>query len=97
VDLFIIDMKIHDPEQHIRYTGKSNEIIKENFRIVSDSGKDILVRIPLIKNITDTEENKNACESFVHDINDKIPVEYISYNPLAANNYERLGIPFLLK
>lgn len=97
VDLFIIDMKIYDPVQHILYTGKSNEIIKDNFRIVSEAGKDILVRIPLIKNITDTEENKIACESFVHEINEKIPVEYISYNPLTGNNYERLGIPFLLK
>src|SRR5664279_3855429 len=28
VDLFIVDMKIYDCDQHIRYTGKSNEIIK---------------------------------------------------------------------
>jgi pyruvate formate lyase activating enzyme len=97
VDLFIIDMKIFDTAQHIRYTGKSNEIIKENFRYIAKSGKPILVRIPLINGITDTEENKNACVRFVHDVDSRIQIELISYNPLAENNYKRLGIPFILK
>jgi len=56
-----------------------------------------LVRIPMIKDITDTENNKNELIDFINELNDKIPVEYISYNALAVNNYERLGIPFLLK
>ena len=97
VNLFIIDMKIADQAQHLKYTGKSNEIIKENFRYLAASGKDIIVRIPLIPGITDSEANRNACRNFVHDISEDIPVEYISYNPLAGNNYNKLGIPFLLK
>jgi pyruvate-formate lyase-activating enzyme len=51
----------------------------------------------MITGITDTEENKNECKKFVHDIDSRIPVEYIDYNPLAENNYKRLGIPFLIK
>jgi pyruvate-formate lyase-activating enzyme len=51
----------------------------------------------MINKITDTEENKNACVKFAYDIDYRIPIEYISYNPLAENNYKRLGIPFLLK
>ena len=97
VNLFIVDMKIFDRAQHIRYTGKSNDIIKENIRYLAGSGKNILVRIPTITGITDTEENKNECKKFVHDIDSRIPVEYIDFNPLAENNYKRLGIPFLIK
>ena len=97
VDLFIIDMKIFDWAKHVQYTGNSNDIIKANFEYISKSGKSIIVRIPLIPNITDTEENKNAIEKFVHGIDKKIPIECISYNPLAENNYKRFGIPFLLK
>jgi pyruvate formate lyase activating enzyme len=97
VDLFIVDLKIFDRAQHIRYTGKSNDIIRENIRYLAESGKNILVRIPMITGITDTEENKNECKKFVHDIDSRIPVEYIDYNPLAENNYKRLGIPFLIK
>jgi pyruvate formate lyase activating enzyme len=97
VNLFIVDMKIFDKTQHIRYTGKSNDIIKENLRFISGKGIPIIVRIPLIKGITDTEENKNACVRFVLEIDCQIPIEFISYNPLAENNYKRLNMPFLLK
>jgi pyruvate formate lyase activating enzyme len=97
VDLFIVDMKIFNGAKHIQFTGKSNDIIKDNFEYISKSNKSIIVRIPLIPDITDTEENKNAIVKFVHGIDKKIPIEYISYNPLAENNYKKLGIPFLLK
>jgi pyruvate formate lyase activating enzyme len=97
VDLFIIDMKIFDQSQHIRFTGKSNEIIKENIRYLSDSGKDILIRIPMVDKITDTEENKTAIRDFIKSIDGRIEIEYLSYNPLAGNNYAKLDIPFLLK
>ena len=46
VDLFIIDMKIFDKAKHIKYTGKSNEIIKENIRHIARSGKNILCFLP---------------------------------------------------
>lgn len=97
MDLFIVDMKLFDPIQHKYYTGKSNEIIKENFRYIAGFDKDILVRIPLIEDITNTDDNLNAIIKFVRDINNKIPIEKISFNPLAENNYKKLGIPFLLK
>jgi len=97
VDLFIVDMKFFDPLQHIHYTGKSNEIIRENIRFLAESGKDILIRIPMVANITDTEENKTAIRNFINSIDSKIPIEYLSYNPLAGNNYKKLDIPFLLK
>ena len=97
VDLFIVDMKLFDPQQHLRYTGKSNELIKENIRFLAEDGKDILIRIPMVSYITDTEENKNKIRDFINSIDSSIPIEYISYNPLAGNNYKRLDIPFLLK
>jgi len=97
VDLFIVDLKIFDQTQHIRYTGKSNELIKENLGYIAKSEKPIVVRIPMIPDITDTEENRNECLKFLLDIDPRISVEYIKFNPLAENNYKRLGIPFLLK
>ena len=97
VDLFIVDIKLFEPEKHKYYTGKENETIKENFHYIAQQGKKLIVRIPLIDNITNTDNNLNAILNFVHDVNDKISVEKISYNPLSANNYKKLGIPFLLK
>jgi len=97
IDHFIVDIKIFDEETHLRYTGKSNKIIKENFRFLADSRKTITVRIPMIENITNTEENINSISEFVNSARPGTVIEKIEYNPLAGNNYSRLGIPFLLK
>ena len=97
VDMFIVDLKIFDSASHKYYTGKVNETIKENFHYIALQGKDILVRIPLIANITDVKENITAITDFVRETRKDIQIELISYNPLAENNYKKLGIPFLLK
>jgi pyruvate formate lyase activating enzyme len=97
VDLFIVDLKIFDSERHKYYTGKVNEPIKENFQYIAGQGKNILVRIPLIDKITDTKENITAITDFVRETRKDIQIEKISYNPLAENNYKKLGIPFLHK
>jgi pyruvate formate lyase activating enzyme len=96
VDLFIVDMKLFDPVQHKLYTGKENKIIKENFQIIAKSDRDVIVRVPMINNITDTKRNIDNIISFVQKTDNKITIEYISYNPLAENNYKKLDMPFLL-
>jgi len=69
---------------------------RENFLYLASMGKDIIVRIPLIPSITDTRKNLDSIEKFVSSAGRDIPVEYIDFNPLARNNYEKLGIPFPL-
>ena len=97
VDLFIIDIKIFENSLHKYYTGKNNETIKENFLYLARQGKNILVRIPLIDNITDNRANLTAIVDFVKETRKDILIEKIDFNPLAENNYKKLGIPFLLK
>jgi pyruvate formate lyase activating enzyme len=96
-DFFIVDMKIFDAAKHQFFTGKSNEIIKANFCYLAASGKKTIVRIPMIKNITDTEENISSIKHYVRGISNDIGIEQIKYNPLTENNYRKLGIPFLLQ
>ncbi len=95
IDLFIVDLKIYEADRHKLYTGKSNKIIKENFHYIASSGKKIIVRVPLIKNITDTDENLNSILKFVNETNEDITIEYVNFNPLMRNNYDKLGIPIL--
>lgn len=97
VDLFIVDLKIFDTDQHNFYTGKHNEIIKENFRYIAAAGKNIIVRIPLVENISAKEENLNAIFEFVKETRSDIIIEKIAFNPLAGNNYKKLGIPYFLE
>jgi pyruvate-formate lyase-activating enzyme len=49
----------------------------------------------LIKDITDTDKNINSIVKFINEIDEAIAIEYVNYNPLTPNNYDKLGITFL--
>ena len=51
IDYLIVDCKLADGERHRWYTGNDGEQTRENIRKLTQSGKDILVRIPLINHI----------------------------------------------
>ena len=79
VDFVYMDMKIFDGDLHKKHTGVDNTLIKNNFRILQASGKPYVIRTPLIKGITDGEENLRAIEEFIGDSKwEKLPE-----NPLA--------------
>ncbi len=67
-DLFLYDLKLMDTERHRAYTGASNELILDNLRTLAELGSEVVIRIPLIPGITDTEENLTAIGDFVHSL-----------------------------
>ena len=91
VDLFIVDLKLFDNEEHKKYTGTDNSIIHSNFKNLIKAGKNILVRIPLIPGITATDENIRSIGAFVYSISPETEVELINFNPLAENKYRLMG------
>lgn len=95
-DHIIADMKISDRMLHERYTGKPNDIIRENLRFLALSGKPVLVRVPLISGITDSSGNKKEILEFIDGMAAGLKIEYLEYNRLTPSKYEKLGIPFSL-
>lgn len=92
-ELVIMDIKLADAELHKKWCGVDNKLILENFKILKNSGKPHLVRIPLIPDITDTKENLAAISEIVSDS----PVELLSYNPFAGAKYEGVGRVYTLE
>ena len=75
----IMDIKIFDNQTHIKYTKCDNKIIKENFLYLKESGVPYLIRTPLIKGITDTEENLAQIKEFIGDSKwEKLPENYLA-------------------
>ncbi len=91
VDLFYVDIKLYDDSEHKKYTGAGNEIIKDNFKFLASTDKEIIVRIPMIPGITANKENIGRIAEFVWDTNKNIPIELMNYNPLAQNKYVLMG------
>lgn len=91
-DYIMQDIKLADAEKHKLYTGVDNKKIFRNISYLKESGKEFVFRVPLIPDITDTEENLRA----IADIIGNSPVELLKYNILAGAKYEMLGLKYLL-
>lgn len=91
IDLIYYDIKIADPTAHIKYTGRSNSRIFENFQRLLREGKvNILPRIPLIPGITSTMKNLQAIVDFLYEAGAH-RVSLLPYNPLGIDKYVSLG------
>ena len=86
-DLFIVDLKLADSQQHKEYTGHGNELIRENYRRLSSLKRDLLTRIPLIPRVTALGANIRTIAQFVRSCNPGGRVELINFNPLAESKY----------
>ncbi|MEI6856326.1 trans-4-hydroxy-L-proline dehydratase activase [Psychrilyobacter sp.] len=95
VDLFLYDLKIFDDEKHIKYTGVSNKLILENLKKLSSLGKNIYVRMPIIKGINDDSEHVDNCVKFLSELN-ILQVNLLPYHKLGMNKYDRLAKKYKL-
>lgn len=89
-DYFLFDLKLSNGERHKKYTGVQNLTILNNFSELVKSGKDFVVRIPLIPSITDTEENISGICEILNKNNVKY-AELLPYNKMAGGKYAMLG------
>jgi pyruvate formate lyase activating enzyme len=94
VDLFLVDMKLADPKAHSLWTGSSNGTVRKNFERLARQGANVQARIPLIPDVTATEENLRALARYVRSVSGQIPIELVNFNPLARDKYRRMGIPY---
>lgn len=90
-DLYLYDIKLINDELHRKYTGVSNRQILENLKFLSELGKRIFIRIPLIPGITDTDDNISGIREFLRSIKFE-QINLLSYHALAKNKYIKLGL-----
>ena len=91
-DLFLYDLKMMDPDRHLEYTGVSNKSILSNLRLLAKSDVDIIIRIPLIKNINDDNQNIQATAEFIAALPGKaLGVNLLPFHNLAAKKHQKMG------
>ena len=88
-DLFLVDLKLMDSAAHQFYTGVSNGLILENIRKLSASGASIIIRMPIIPNVTDTTENIRQSISFLSGMIKEIHL--LPFHRTANEKYKRVG------
>lgn len=92
VELFLFDSKHMDSEKHRELTGVPNDWILTNLDNVLRSGREARIRIPLMPNINDTEENIAQLADFLHPRGkhevDVLPCHTFGHSKYAALNLD---------
>jgi len=95
LDMIYYDLKLHDPDEHVRFCGAQNDKIIENFielhRMSAEGGIPLLARVPLIPGITDRESNLVAIANLLRTQGVQT-VQLLSYNPLWHEKERKIGV-----
>lgn len=95
-DLFLFDLKHLDPVRHYEFTGVTNELILANFNMILESGKDLIVRFPVIPGLNDSKEHLSSFSSFLaHNAKTNLKkLCLLPFHTTGASKYERLGLRY---
>ena len=94
VDFVLFDCKHTNDVLHKRYTQVSNRQILRNLQILKESGRDFILRVPLIPGVNDTKENMLAIRDLILDATGLKRVELLRYNKLAGAKYGMIGLDY---
>ncbi|MFQ5979417.1 MAG: glycyl-radical enzyme activating protein [Candidatus Heimdallarchaeota archaeon] len=96
IDLFLYDLKLLDDENHQKYTGVSNKLVLSNLKKLDGEGKNIILRFPIIPNITNTKTEINLIASYIKELQTTKEIDLLPYHSFQTAKYERLRRPYKL-
>ena len=88
--LFLYDLKLMNDELHLKYTGVSNKIIHENLKRLNDKGNKIVLRIPVVPGINDSEDNINSLIEYISGLKNIRGINLLPYHKSANNKYAKM-------
>ena len=102
-DMLLYDIKLIDNEQHLKFTGKCNQLILDNLRAAAEYIRhtkkkekreiSLWIRTPLIPEATAVKDNiRGITEFIISDLSDVIQrYELCAFNSACSGKYHRLG------
>ena len=93
IDLFMFDLKMMNAERHLELTGKRNDLILKNARLLAKAGCTVQPGIPLIPGVNDSEDNLSILASFLSSIGWS-SIELMPYHQFGKAKYATLGRPY---
>lgn len=97
VDIFLFDIKAHEPWLHKKLTGQENGRLLANLDYLYHQNAAITLRCPLIPGINDN----NTHLEFIVTLSQHYPnlhsIELMPYHNMASKKWADIGLPFVLK
>jgi pyruvate formate lyase activating enzyme len=79
-DLFLCDIKHMNCERHKQYTGVDNGRILENIAMLAQTGREVIIRVPIIPGFNDDRANIEETVRFVQGLNAVRRIDILPYN-----------------
>jgi pyruvate formate lyase activating enzyme len=93
-DLVIMDIKHLSPDIHREVTGVSNKVILGNAKKLAQTGKPLVVRVPVIPGVNDKSEEIEAIARFVQPFPNLRYLELLPFHRLGEGKYRALGLEY---
>lgn len=90
-DIFLYDIKHMDSSLHQSQTGVGNEMVLNNLELLSNMGKNIIVRYPLIPEFNISEKNINKTIEFIKQLTNISAIHLLPYHNLGKEKYVDIG------
>ena len=97
IDLFMLDIKHINDEEHKKLTGQTNKNILDMAQYLSDNGKKMWIRHVLVPGITDDEKYLRQLKEFVDTLKTVDRVEVLPYHTLGVFKWKELGLKYQLE
>ena len=92
VDLFLYDIKEIDAQRHKLYTGVDNDLILKNLALLSKAGASIVLRLPTIPGLNDSEERFRGAAELAEKYSGVQAVDILPYHRAGNVKYGKLGL-----
>lgn len=98
-DIIISDIKHMDTNVHKKHTGRDNYLILENLKKLADLNKEIILRIPVIPGVNDSDDNLEKTADFIlNEMGGNVrTLQLLSFMRLGEEKYQSLGIPYKME
>ena len=95
VDLVLMDSKHMNTEAHKKLTGVNNDVILENTARVAARGIPMIIRVPLIPGLNDSDENFSQLGQFMKTCG-LTRVDLMPYHRFSLSKHNALGLTYRL-
>ena len=96
--LVLFDIKLTDPAAHRKWTGRSNETVFRNLGLAVARGIPLVIRVPLIPGINDSEEElRNIARRVAGVLKKSGKVDLLPYHKFGVGKYQMLDRKYQLE
>jgi pyruvate formate lyase activating enzyme len=89
---FLYDIKCIDPVRHRKLTGADNAHIMSNLHYLMDRGADVIIRLPLIPDCNDSDEDIAMLATYLNENKGRYRyAEIMPYHTLGTGKSEKIG------